>query len=77
MVAPGKAPVKKPAPAAITDDGRGWFRTSDLSRVKCVQAAAACCHLLPFVPRFAGVAPKGLPSAAFCCHSLFPSRFQN
>jgi len=26
--------VKKPAPAPVTDDGRGWFRTSDLSRVK-------------------------------------------
>jgi hypothetical protein len=26
--------VKKPAPAPVMDDGRGWFRTSDLSRVK-------------------------------------------
>ena len=26
--------VKKPAPAAMLSNGRGWFRTSDLSRVK-------------------------------------------
>jgi hypothetical protein len=29
-------------------DGRGWFRTSDLSRVKCAQRAAVFCGLLPY-----------------------------
>jgi hypothetical protein len=35
--------VKKPALGAHPDDGRGWFRTSHLSRVKSATRAALDC----------------------------------
>jgi hypothetical protein len=71
----GRRVGEKPAPAPV-GNGRGGFRTSDLSRVKSAEAVAVCCQALPFVPGGAGFVSKVLPRATFCCHSLFPTRFQ-
>src|SRR5205823_3560518 len=55
-----------------TMNGRGWFRTSDLSRVKSAQPVATCCRMPSTAVAERTPAPPGWPSVARCWHLSLP-----
>jgi hypothetical protein len=74
----GRRVGEKPAPAPV-GNGRGGFRTSDLSRVnlpRLLRSAARHCPLCLGEQDSCRIVSKVLPRATLCCHSLFPTRFQ-
>jgi hypothetical protein len=54
------------AVAGISEDGRGRFRTCDLSRVKCGEGAAPSPHLLPDAANGDAPACRWLPAVTGC-----------
>ena len=73
---PGRVEPEPPE-TPWSSHGRGWFRTSDLARVKSAQAAAVWHRLLPYARKPPDSRPSRLRSAASCCRPLFPARFQD
>ena len=69
----GAAPEndESPANAGLSADGRGWFRTSDLSRVKAEQAPPPTAHR----PRFRAAACHRRGRPALRRHPMFPAAF--
>src|SRR3954454_20294152 len=70
------APREETGLGGHRDEGRGWFERAT-SRVGTLPG---CCGLLPVAAvcvSARGIRAERLPPAAYCCHSSFPSRFQN